>query len=486
MTAARFWKVAGVVPRVPGIDLTLGDVALYAGATRVDGSATLTCTAVPIAGALGTAGVTFAAADATAPGFALQWDFGAAQSVTELRLTDNGISDMSVWTSDDALGWSMLAAFSGVPTGTVTIQLSSEGDPYIENVVLLLHGDGVDGSTVFTDSSMVPKTVTPIGGTQISTAQFIFGGSSMVFNGATSKLTIPSSTAFDLGTTYTIEFWVRLNSLATGIGLVHRGFYRTSGGSWEGLAFSIRAFPTLMRVYFYATNYSNEQIIDVPNALTVNIWTHIAMVRNGTNGEIFINGVSRGTVSGLNTPAASTQALRIGVWDYDVNAEWLDGYIDDLRITKGVARYTGGFAPPTAPFSDTIGGGSGYVPIPRPLGVDTPPSAPQIALFTPPDFVATTPRDAVSIDGEDGGWHRIAGTVKEKGTPENTPLARKVQLYHQTSGRLVRETWSAASDGSYSFTELRGGQPYFVVAFDHTGTYRAVIADNLFPEAMTP
>lgn len=486
MTAARYWKIAGVVPRASGADLTLGDVALYDGTTRVDGSATLTCTAVPIAGALGTAGVTFAVADATAPGFALVWDFGAAQSVTELRLTDNGICDLAVWSSGDGVLWTLLAALNGVPTGTVALQLSAAGDPYIDNVSLLLHGDGANGSTVFTDSSKAPKTVTPVGGAQIGTAQAKFGGSSMAFNGTTSKLIVPSSTAFDLGDTYTIELWVRLNTLASSLGLVHRGFYQTTNGAWDGLAFSIRSFPTLMRVYFYGTTYASEQVIDVPNALTVNTWTHIAMVRNGTNGEVFIDGLSRGTIAGLNTPAASAQDLRIGVWDYSANSEWLDGCIDDLRITKGVARYTGAFTPPTTPFSDNSGGGNGYTPVARPLGVDAPPSVPQITLFTPPEFTVATPPDVVAIDGEDGGWHRIVGTVKEKNLPANTPLARKVQLYHQTSGRLVRETWSAPGNGSYSFNEIHGGQPYFVVAFDHTGTYRAVIADNLLPEAMYP
>lgn len=87
-------------------------------------------------------------------------------------------------------------------------------------------------------------------------------------------------------------------------------------------------------------------------------------------------------------------------------------------------------------------------------------------------------------DQEDWGLSRIVGTVKEKSTPTNTPLRRRVRLHYEKSGRMVRETWSDAATGAYSFDNIRGDQTYFVVSFDHTLNYRAVIADNLAPEAM--
>ncbi|MBL0143862.1 MAG: hypothetical protein IPP91_17600 [Betaproteobacteria bacterium] len=78
-----------------------------------------------------------------------------------------------------------------------------------------------------------------------------------------------------------------------------------------------------------------------------------------------------------------------------------------------------------------------------------------------------------------GGAGRITGTVKEKGTPD-LPVVRRVWLHVLASGIPICETWSAP-DGAYAFDRLDVTQRYFVVAFDHNGNYRAVIADNLTP-----
>lgn len=90
-----------------------------------------------------------------------------------------------------------------------------------------------------------------------------------------------------------------------------------------------------------------------------------------------------------------------------------------------------------------------------------------------------------SQDMQDGGLHRMAGTVELKGTP-NTPLRRRVQLWNQRDGRMVRETWSDAVTGAYAFDYIRGGAGviYCAVSYDHTGINQGVIADNLTPEAM--
>lgn len=84
--------------------------------------------------------------------------------------------------------------------------------------------------------------------------------------------------------------------------------------------------------------------------------------------------------------------------------------------------------------------------------------------------------------GLDSGSYRITGTTKNKATPSDLPVARRVRLHEQISGRLVREVWSDAS-GAYSFNGLRL-TAYYVVSFDHTNTFSAVIADNLTPEPM--
>lgn len=78
------------------------------------------------------------------------------------------------------------------------------------------------------------------------------------------------------------------------------------------------------------------------------------------------------------------------------------------------------------------------------------------------------------------GW--IAGTVKEKGQPDQ-PLVRRVLLISENTNFLVAETWSDAT-GNYRFEFIDPAQRYTVVSYDHEHVYRAVIADNLTPELM--
>lgn len=107
------------------------------------------------------------------------------------------------------------------------------------------------------------------------------------------------------------------------------------------------------------------------------------------------------------------------------------------------------------------------------------------APFAPPS-VGLTPDlvgGAVSRDYEFGGSHRIVGTVKEKATPTNLPLARRVVLHDMRSGLPIAETWSDAT-GNYSFEYITNEYTYYVAAFDYENNYRAVVADNLTPELM--
>lgn len=83
--------------------------------------------------------------------------------------------------------------------------------------------------------------------------------------------------------------------------------------------------------------------------------------------------------------------------------------------------------------------------------------------------------------GFDSGSLQITGTTKNTGTPP-TPVRRRVRLHEQSSGRIVRETWSDATTGAYTFAGLRL-TAYYVTAFDHTGTYGGVIEADVTPVA---
>ena len=92
----------------------------------------------------------------------------------------------------------------------------------------------------------------------------------------------------------------------------------------------------------------------------------------------------------------------------------------------------------------------------------------------PPRFIGAT---LIRRDYQFGGNGRIAGTVKEKGTPDQ-PLQRRVQLYDETSKVMTREVWSDPSSGAYVFENIDPKLTYTIISYDYTGMYRAVIANR--------
>ena len=227
---------------------------------------------------------------------------------------------------------------------TITPQTKVPVDPQFGSVSLLLHGNGTNGSTTITDSSPTPKTVTAVGDAKISTAQSKFGGSSIAFDGSGDYLSIASNAALALGATWTVEFFVYLNSF--GAGSYRNGFVSTGTLNTTGHLQIYTDTGPVVVARCGGTGSNDAQSGASPFATAT--WTHLAVVCNNLATTIYINGVANGT--GTLASASIEPLTRIGnavFSDYD-----LDGYIDDLRITKGVARYTANFTPPTAPFPD--------------------------------------------------------------------------------------------------------------------------------------
>ena len=225
----------------------------------------------------------------------------------------------------------------------MTLKWSSQYAPVdadFSNVSILLLGEGANGSTTITDSSGSPKTVTAVGNAQISTAQSKFGGSSIEFDGAGDYLSV-SSSDFAFGTAdFTVEFW--------GYAAAPHQDYRALVTSRPSATNAADAFHLGVRASGILILYSNTYSIQSSaNAMPVNAWCHIALVRLNGSAAIYANGVSVGTGNFTNNV---TRTL-VGVGDFPSNqSEPFDGYISNLRITKGVARYTENFDVPTAPF----------------------------------------------------------------------------------------------------------------------------------------
>lgn len=220
-------------------------------------------------------------------------------------------------------------------------------DPYWANVVLAMPMDGANGSTTFTDISPTPKAVTRYGNAQISTAQSKFGGASAYFDGTGDYLTIPHSDDFNLSSgDFTVEFWFYLPS-ARANRLISKRSVATSK-TWS-ISVTNTGVPTFNLWNSAGTYYSATGPIAAFGA-----WVHVAAVRSGDIYTVFINGVAGTPFTSTVRPYTNTDPLAIGV---DLSNSALDntlGYIDDLRITKGVARYTANFTPPTKGISQYI------------------------------------------------------------------------------------------------------------------------------------
>jgi hypothetical protein len=218
-------------------------------------------------------------------------------------------------------------------------------DPDFANVSLLLHGDGTNGSTTITDNSPSPNTVTAVGNAQISTAQSKFGGSSIAFDGNGDNLTVPGNGSFTMGTAdFTVECWVRLNNAS------HTGVFVTTAQPLDYDGFFCGHVNGILYFLADSTGSAPWDVSLTAGSIAVNSWTHIAGVRFGNTFTSYVNGVQVATTTSSLSLANSNNILHVG--GRATLDQYLNGYIDDLRITKGVARYTANFTPPTAPFPD--------------------------------------------------------------------------------------------------------------------------------------
>jgi len=214
---------------------------------------------------------------------------------------------------------------------------SAGEDPYFANVSLLLRGDGTNGSTAIIDESPSPKTITVVGNAQISTAQSKYGGSSIAFDGSGDYLAITDSSAFEFGSgDFTIELWFYMLSLPT-------SFTMFGGSSGTNFYFGVGTYSGNRYLVSYNGLTELNQTSGV--SITAGVWHHAAHCRSNGTARLFLNGqlVRSGSFGSIT----GTTGYRVGASPFYSNYWWY-GYIDDLRITKGVARYTSNFTPPGA------------------------------------------------------------------------------------------------------------------------------------------
>lgn len=260
-----------------------------------------------------------------------------------------------------------LSVTTSLATGTPFGDVIFAKDFLINKVTTLLHFNGTNGSTTKTDSSYYANTVvddSPGADSVISTAQSKYGGASLYMDGTTSL--IIDNPAINIGATedHTVEFWFYPTTAVTG----NRALCSLRGND-EGTP-SINLYVTVnssgtvrltLEVCMPIISGAFDRTFAGLSYLwpTANAWNHIAYSRIGTTYYLFINGILVDFVAN-SYPVTVGRILRIGAGvQIDPGASPAlpkvatalspaFGYMDDLRITKGVARYV--------PVSNTIGG----------------------------------------------------------------------------------------------------------------------------------
>ena len=173
---------------------------------------------------------------------------------------------------------------------------------------------------------------------------------STYFDGTGDYLTASSATAFNMGTgNFTIEGWVYMTVYSAGSCL-----FGTTNGATTGYYVNLGADLNTFRVVSNASGtWADIITASAGNGIPLNQWVHVAFVRNGANITLYKNGINVATSSGaiaynfISPPNAGY----IGFVTNGVSTQYFTGYINDLRVVKGTAIYTGNFTPPAAPLT---------------------------------------------------------------------------------------------------------------------------------------
>lgn len=233
----------------------------------------------------------------------------------------------------------VLVPASGITVAALVPTITGDTEP---QSLVLLHMDGTNGGTTFTDSSSNGWTITSLpGGTPAttSTTQIKFGTASMNSTGA-QYVRAETDAGANLGTgDFTVDFWAWLDSGNDFLDpLWGCGDWNTSG--------SVGIYMQSGSLYI---RYGTDELSTA--GLSSQTWHHIAIVRSSGSLLAFVNGVDAGFGSITHSASIAGQHY-IGAYDFggSINTGFT-GYIDEFRCVKGTAIWTSGFTPPSSPYT---------------------------------------------------------------------------------------------------------------------------------------
>ncbi|KKQ52233.1 MAG: hypothetical protein US70_C0010G0038, partial [Parcubacteria group bacterium GW2011_GWD2_38_11] len=232
------------------------------------------------------------------------------------------------------------AVDSSGSSAVVALAESGNFDSYTE---LMLHGDATGSAIV--DSQTPAKTINVYGDTTQSATQSKFGGKSIYFDGVGDYLTFPASEDFNIGTgDFTIDSWVYISGNPSADGAT---VFSCNGGeyAWNTYPGGCDLFYVGGAFYFMGSDTVNMAV-----GASQNAWHHVAIVRSGSgsnNLKLYVDGIMGAQRTFNGAVGSSLGRAAISRMD-DVNTNggrgFLTGYIDEFRLSKGIARWTSDFS----------------------------------------------------------------------------------------------------------------------------------------------
>ena len=315
------------------------------------------------------------------------------------------------------------------------------GDTYFSSVGLLIQGGGANGTSNITDLAK-GQTINQVGtATTFSSTQTKFASTSIYFPG-TGNLSIPYNSNTAMPGDFTWEVWVYQVSRS---GMT--GIFGTYPDASNRILFSDNN-NTGVPGFYWEVSDGGTRISDTYPPLgtySLNTWTHLALTRSGNNFYTYVNGTRVETTVASVAPESSHDLLVGACYN---NALRLNGYIDGLRYTKGVARYTGAsFALPTTTY-----------PLTSPS-----PSAP------------TSPTLSITSGTATLGWVAASGATSNYWT-----LYRSTSNgYYGTSNASGTTTGSATAPVTAPTGLTSGGYWYFTVTASNAGGFSPAAVSSI-------
>lgn len=221
---------------------------------------------------------------------------------------------------------------------------------------LLLHFDGTNGSTTFTDSGIgtgTPHTQTRNGSAVIDTSQSKFGGASVRLTASSHDIVDSDSSSDDANfrflspADFTIDMWVRIASTTGGVYQILWDQRTHTGGGGVGMQIGLEPNHAFA---FYINSSGGTGGTFGGGTPNLNQWYHVAWVRSSGTSTLYVDGTAVGTPYSDTNDYRSYYGPRIGGWSNSDSSLSFDGWIDEVRLSD-VARWTTNFTPPTAAYS---------------------------------------------------------------------------------------------------------------------------------------